>query len=74
VQLLNWSLDTEKNNLVRAATAKALGKCGNLATIDRLMILVADANNGVRDMAAASIVRLSINLGPKKEIVASTGQ
>lgn len=65
VQLMNWALDNEKNNLVRAATAKALGKCGNATTVDRLMLMLAESSPAVRDMAAASVVRLSIAHPPK---------
>ena len=61
VQLMTWTLDKDKNNLVRAATAKALGKCGNVTTVNRLMLLLADNSPAVRDMAAASVVRLTKN-------------
>ena len=38
-QLMEWALDNDKSTLVRAATAKALGKCGNISTIPKLMLL-----------------------------------
>jgi HEAT repeat protein len=53
------------NNLVRAAAAKALGRCGNVTTIDRLVRLLAENSDAVRYMAAASIVRLTIEKVPK---------
>lgn len=68
-QLMEWSLNTDKNNLVRAATAKALGKCGDGDSVGRLIPLLADNSTAVRDMAAAAIVRLSVEKGAggKKE-------
>lgn len=59
-QLMDWALKNDKNNLVRAAAAKALGRCGNLTTVDKLMRLLAENSDAVRYMAAASVVRLSI--------------
>ena len=50
--------------MVRAAAAKALGKCGNVTTIDKLMRLLAENSDAVRYMAAASVVRLSIEKLP----------
>jgi HEAT repeat protein len=59
-QLMNWALTNDKNNLVRAAAAKSLGKCGNATTVDKLMRLLAENSDAVRYMAAAAVVRLSI--------------
>lgn len=59
-QLMEWALTAEKNNLVRAAAAKALGKCGNISSVDKLMRLLAENSEAVRYMAAASVVRLGI--------------
>ena len=64
--LMDWSLENDNNTFVRAATAKALGRCGNVSTIPKLMLLLADNNNGVRDMAAASVVKLTIEKVPRK--------
>ena len=64
-QLMNWALTNDRSNLVRAAAAKALGKCGNLTTVDKLMRLLAENSDAVRYMAAASVVRLSIPPAPK---------
>lgn len=60
VQLMEWALRGDKNNLVRAAAAKALGRCGNLSTIPKLVILLPESSEAVRFMAAAAIVRLSM--------------
>ena len=64
-QLMGWALDNDKNNMVRAAAAKALGRCGNVATIDKLMRLLAENSDAVRYMAAASVVRLTIERVPR---------
>lgn len=60
VQLMQWALTADKNNLVRAAAAKALGRCGNAASVDPLIRLLAEQSDAVRFMAAAAVVRLSI--------------
>ncbi len=64
-QLMDWALTNDNNNLVRAAAAKALGRCGNLATIDKLVRLLAENSDAVRYMAAASVVRLTIQRSAK---------
>ncbi len=66
VQLMEWSINTDKNNLVRAAAAKALGRCGNLSSIDKLIKLLIENSEAVRYMAAASIVRLTIEKVPQR--------
>ncbi len=60
VELMYWSLGADHNNLVRAATAKAIGKCGDGDAVEKLMPLLAEGNVAVRYMAAAAVVRLSI--------------
>ncbi len=60
IQLMEWSFDSDKNYLVRAASAKALGKCGKADEIDRLMPYLTAGNAAVRYMSAAAIVRLSM--------------
>jgi hypothetical protein len=63
IQLMEWSMSADHNSLVQAATAKALGKCGNADTALKLMpFLIAD-NVAVRYMSAAAVVRLSIPKG-----------
>lgn len=64
-QLMEWALTAEHNNFVKAAAAKALGKCGNLSSVDKLMRLLAADNEAVRYMAAASVVRLTLEKGPR---------
>lgn len=49
----------EKNWVVRAAAAKALGHCSQRSVIPKLQPLLKDDKESVRFMAAASIVRLS---------------
>jgi HEAT repeat protein len=63
VRLMEWALRGDKNNFVRAAAAKALGRCGNLSTIPKLMMLLPESSEAVRFMAAASIIRLTIQVG-----------
>lgn len=64
-QLMEWALTTEHNDFVKAAAAKALGRCGNLSSVDKLVRLLAEDNEAVRYMAAASVVRLTIEKGPR---------
>jgi len=64
-QLMEWALTEEKNNFVRAAAAKALGRCGNLVSVDKLVRLMASDNVAVRYMSAASVVRLTLEKTPK---------
>ena len=70
-QLMEWSLENDGSKFVKAASAKGLGRCGNISTIPKLMVLLAENNAGVRDMAAASVVRLTIEKVPKKEITST---
>jgi HEAT repeat protein len=63
VQLMEWALRGDRNNFVRAAAAKSLGRCGNLSTIPKLMILLPESSEAVRFMAAAAIIRLTIQTG-----------
>ncbi len=65
-QLMEWAIANDKNNLVRAAAAKALGKCGSIGAIPKLMLLLTEDSVAVRDMAAASVVRISIEKMPNQ--------
>ncbi len=67
-QLMEWSLANDRSKFVRAASAKGLGRCGNISTIPKLMLLLTEDNAGIRDMAAASIVRLTIEKVPKETV------
>jgi HEAT repeat protein len=58
--LMELVLISDKNWGVRAATARALGRCGNAATVPKLEPLLEDSHDTIRDMAAASIVRLTL--------------
>jgi HEAT repeat protein len=57
VQLLEWAL-IDDNQFVRLEAARALGERGNAGSIDKLEGLYWDKHNVVRDMAAASILRI----------------
>lgn len=63
VQLMEWAITADHNNFVKAASAKALGKCGDGDSLAKLIPALAEANVAVRYMAAAAIVRLSIEKG-----------
>lgn len=56
--LLEWGL-ADKSWGVRLAVAKALGRRGNRAATGKLEPLLDDDKEAVREMAAASIIRLS---------------
>ena len=58
--LLEWALQ-DNRAMVRAAAAKELGERGNQSSIDKLASLLKDSRTAVRNMAAASIIRLSAN-------------
>lgn len=62
-QLLEWAYTNDKNWAVKAAAAKGLGQCGDADSIPKLETGLSDSHEGVRDMSAAAIIRLS--LGPK---------
>ena len=66
VELMEWAAAADGNDLVKAAAAKGLGRCGNSSSIAKLMPLLMSGNVAVRDMAAAAIVRLSIEKLPPK--------
>lgn len=59
IRLLEYSTISDKNWAVRAASAKALGVCGNGGSIPKLEQNLADGHEAVKYMSAASIVRLS---------------
>jgi hypothetical protein len=60
----------DKNWAVKAAAAKALGRCGNPDAIPKLEQNLADSNAAVKFMSAAAIIRLS----RKPEAAASASQ
>jgi HEAT repeat protein len=57
VNLLEWALKDE-NRFIRLEAAKDLGERGDAASIPKLEALWLDSENIVRDMAAASILRI----------------
>src|SRR5262249_45870599 len=59
VQLLEQTFTSDRSWAVRAAPANALGQCGGPSSIPKLEQGLSDSHDAVRDMAAASIIRLS---------------
>lgn len=59
LQLVEKASVNDKNWAVRAAAAKALGKCGKPDAIPTLERDLSDSHPGVKFMSAAAIVRLS---------------
>jgi HEAT repeat protein len=64
ISAIKAALDDDKNDIVRAAAAKALGTCGNKGSIADLASLVASEKYPVQLAAAASVIRLTTE-GPK---------
>lgn len=64
-QVLESSLAGDKNWAVKAASARAIGQCGNADAIPKLEQHLSDSRDAVKFMAAASIVRLSATPGQK---------
>jgi len=69
IELLEWALEDD-NQFVRLEAAKGLGERGNAASIQKLQGLWLDKRNIVRDMAAASIIRILDRNGTPGEIMA----
>jgi HEAT repeat protein len=67
VQLLEWALDDE-SRYVRLEAAKELGERGNSGSIAKLEPLLRDDHNMIRDMAAASIIRIKDRDGVAGEV------
>jgi len=59
LRLLEWSCSNDKNWAVKAASAKALGQCGNRDAIPTLEQNLSDSRAGARMMAAGAIIKLS---------------
>jgi HEAT repeat protein len=57
ITLLEWAL-ADDNQFVRLEAAQGLGQRGNSDSIPKLQQLLDDPHNIVRDMAAASIIRI----------------
>jgi HEAT repeat protein len=69
IQLLEWALNDD-NQFVRLEAAKALGNRGNSGSIAKLESLYFDKHTIVRDMAAASVLRILNRDGEAGEISA----
>jgi len=59
LRLLEQMAVEGKNWTTKAAAAKALGRCGNQNAIPKLELDLSDAQDAVRFLAAAAIIRLS---------------
>jgi HEAT repeat protein len=59
LHLLEWSSTSDKSWAVKAASAKALGQCGNPDAIPTLEQNLADSNAAVKCMSAGAIIKLS---------------
>jgi len=60
VQLLTWALQEDGNWVVKAASARGLGVCGNADSIAPLEAYLNDSHEPLKYQAAAAIVRLSL--------------
>ncbi len=59
LRLMEQMVVEGKNWIAKAAAARGLGRCGNRDAIPKLELDLSDAQDAVRFMAAAAIVRLS---------------
>src|SRR4029077_19638547 len=59
IRLLEWSSARDKNWALKAASAKALGQCGNPDAIPTLEQNLSDSNAAIRSMSAGAIIRPS---------------
>jgi HEAT repeat protein len=59
LRLLEWSATSDKSWVVKAASAKALGQCGNPDAIPTLEQNLADSNAAIRSMSAGAIIKLT---------------
>ena len=60
IRLLEWTYQNDKNWVVKAAAAKALGKCGSPGSVPRLEQGLADSQEAIKDMSAGSIIRITL--------------
>lgn len=61
VQLLEWSLKEDGNWLVKAASARGLGKCGDKEALPAMEKYLSDSHEPLKYQAAAAIVRLGLS-------------
>ena len=64
VQLLEWALKEDSHWLVKAASARGLGKCGDTPAIPFLEKYLNDSHEPLKYQAAAAIIRLSMTAAP----------
>lgn len=67
IQLLEWALGDD-NQFVRLEAAKGLGQRGNSGSIAKLEPLFLDKHTVIRDMAAASVLRILARNGEAGDI------
>jgi HEAT repeat protein len=67
IQLLEWALGDE-SRYVRLEAAKELGERGNGGSIAKLEPLLRDEHTMIRDMAAASIIRITDRSGAAGDV------
>ena len=68
VTLLEWAL-ADKSWAVRAAVVKVLGERGNQNTIPKLLPLLTDDRDLVRNLAAAAVIRLGQTSAPEALVI-----
>jgi HEAT repeat protein len=61
-RLLEWTFANDKNWVVKATAAKAIGTCGAAEAIPRLEQGLSDSHDAVKDLSAAAIVRISLKV------------
>ncbi len=71
VQLYQWVLKEDGNWLVKAASARGLGKCGDAKDIPLLETYLEDSHEPLKYQAAAAIVRLNLNAAPPVAVLTS---
>ncbi len=71
VQLFQWILKEDGNWLVKAASARGLGKCGDAKDIPLLESYLDDSHEPLKYQAAAAIIRLNLNAAPTPAVVTS---
>lgn len=73
IPLLEWAL-ADNNYAVRLQAAMALGSRGGSASLPKLEFTLNDPHNSVRDMAAASIIRIEDRNGAEGSITDALGR
>jgi HEAT repeat protein len=69
ISLLEWALNDD-DDLVRLEASRGLGERGNAGSVPKLVAALSDTSEVVRDMAAASILRISDREGAQGAVSA----